>query len=181
MVAVIECVLNQNARDRGAARFTAMNSELVRLCQLHDVAMLQMPCPEIAALGWKRARQPGQSIRAALDTDAGRRRCAEIAAEVAGRIGAQVAGGGVLLAILGGNRHSPGCAVHDSERGLLAESGVFMKELQAALRARGLDVPFRGMRDDDPALHALDLAWLRALFERQRPISAALSTGRDRR
>ena len=62
-VAVIECILNQNARDLGAACCPAINIELLNLCHEHEVGVMQMPCPEIAALGFKRARAPGQSIR----------------------------------------------------------------------------------------------------------------------
>lgn len=62
-VAVIDCILNQNARDAGAARFPAMNFELLRLCHENQVGILQMPCPEIAALGFNRSRAPGKTIR----------------------------------------------------------------------------------------------------------------------
>ena len=103
-VAVIDCILNQNARDAGAAQFPAINFELLQLCHEHHVGILQMPCPEIAALGFKRVRPPGQSIRDALDTESGRQRCSEIAMGVADRIEAGLAEGDVLLAVLGGNR-----------------------------------------------------------------------------
>ena len=62
-VAVIDCILNQNARDAGAARFPAMNFELLRLCHENQVGILQMPCPELAALGFNRSRAPGKTIR----------------------------------------------------------------------------------------------------------------------
>lgn len=163
-VALIDCILNQNARDLGAARFPAMNTELLRLCSEHHVGLLQMPCPEMAALGFKRTRQPGQSIRDVLDTAAGRQCCAGIAREVADRIEAYLAEGYVLLAVLGGNPQSPGCAVHDSKTGLLPQSGVFMKELQAELRGRGVDACFKGMRDHDPQLLEQDLDWLRGIL-----------------
>ena len=159
-VAVIDCILNQNARDCGAACFPAMNFELLQMCHAHNVGILQMPCPEIAALGFKRARKPGQSIREALDTDAGRRRCAELATEVVDRIDVYLAEGYELLAILGGNPRSPGCAVLNSGEVLLGDSGVFIKELQAELRKRKLTVLFMGLRDHDPELLAQDLRCL---------------------
>ncbi len=43
IVAVIECLLNQNARDAGAANSAAMTWDLVSLCREHDVGLLQMP------------------------------------------------------------------------------------------------------------------------------------------
>lgn len=160
-VAVIDCILNQNARDAGAAQFPAMNFELLKLCHEHQVGILQMPCPEIAALGFKRERAPGSTIRDALDTEAGRRRCAEIATEVVDRVEAYRAEGYVLLAVLGGNPQSPGCAVRDNDRGLSNESGIFMKELQAELKKRNLGATFKGMRDHDPELLEQDLQWFR--------------------
>jgi len=165
-VAVIDCILNQNTRDAGAARFPAMNFELLQLCHEHHVGILQMPCPEIAALGFKRVRRPGQTIREALDTEAGRQRCAEIAMDVADRIEACLAEGDALLAVLGGNPQSPGCAVHDSDTGLLDTSGVLMKKLQAEFRKRNLDATFRGIRDHDPVLMAQDLQWFRDVLSK---------------
>ena len=165
-VAVIECTLNQNARDAGAACFPAMNFELVQLCCRHGVGILQMPCPEIAALGCGRERRPGQSLRQALDGEAARCRCAALAEDVASRIADYIAGGCQLLAVLGGNPLSPGCAVHAGPDRLNEASGVFMHALQAELRRRGCDPLFRGMRDHDPDLLREDLAWLRERFAR---------------
>lgn len=162
-VAMIDCMLNQNARDLGAARFPAMNFELLRLCHENQVGILQMPCPEIAALGFKRTRAPGQSIRAALDTEAGRQCCAEIALNVADRIAALLADGNQLLVVLGGNQQSPGCTVHAGAGGLREDSGIFLLALQAEFDKRGIATKFRGIRDADPALLAEDLAWFAEL------------------
>ena len=56
-VAVIECILDQNVRDRGAASFPAMNQELLQILHEHGIGILQMPCPEIAALGPERSQE----------------------------------------------------------------------------------------------------------------------------
>lgn len=160
MVAVIECVLNQNARDAGAASFAAMAWDVVQLCQKHGVALVQMPCPEIACLGPARERPAGVSLRAAIDTPAGRQCCAQIGADVAGRLQAYLDAGCSVLAVLGGNLQSPGCAVHQDATGLTPASGVLMIELQAELRRRRLEIPFRGLRDSDAAAWAQDMLWL---------------------
>lgn len=165
LVAVIECILNQNARDAGAATFPSMNWDVVSLCREHDVGILQMPCPEIACLGFSRARKPGQSIRELLDMDSGRYCCMKIATEVADRLETYDREGYQVLAVLGGNPQSPGCAVHNNEQDLLPESGILMQELHAELSRRGLLVPFKGMRDSDDKLLAEDLCWLRSVFE----------------
>jgi predicted secreted protein len=158
-VVVIDCVLNQNVRDTGAARFPAMNFELLQMCHRHGLGILQIPCPEMAVLGPGRERLPGQSLRAALDSGDGRCKCRTLAVEVADRIVACLAQGSELVAILGGNPRSPGCAVHEGSDGLRDESGVFMKALQAELRERGLEALFKGIRDHDPELLREDLAW----------------------
>jgi predicted secreted protein len=164
LVAVIECMLNQNARDAGAASFPAMNWALVDLCREYDVGIVQMPCPEIACLGFDRARPPGTSIRQALDTQAGRQCCANLGVEVVDRLATYADAGCQLLAILGGNPQSPGCAVHDRGDALLPESGVLMRELQTELRKRGMEIPFRSLRDADAELLKQDLDGLREVF-----------------
>jgi predicted secreted protein len=163
VVAVIECVLDQNARDAGAAVSPAMNVELLALCQQHAVGIVQLPCPEIACLGWTRQRPPGTGIAQALDTDAHRATCARLAEDAAQRLQARAGAGCPVLAVVGGNERSPGCAVHGGC--LQPGSGLLMHELQRALRARGLDPPFCSLRDADPALQAQDLQALRVLLE----------------
>ncbi len=79
VVAVIECILNQNARDPGAAAYPAMNFEVIGLCMKYHVGMVQIPCPEIACLGFLRKRKSGQSIREVLDTESGRECCRMLA------------------------------------------------------------------------------------------------------
>lgn len=163
-IAVIECALNQNARDAGAACFPAMNFELLQLCHRHGVGILQMPCPEIAALGFERKRAPGQSLRDALDSENGHFQCHILASETANRIDGYLAQGNELVAILGGNPRSPGCAVHPGPDGLNDESGVFMKALQTELHRRGHAPAFRAMRDHDPQLLREDLEKLQEIL-----------------
>lgn len=163
-IAVIECVLNQNARDTGAASFPAMNLELLHKCQLHNAGILQIPCPEIAALGFERKRPEGQSLRQALDSEHGRSRCQALAVETADRIEGYVSQGCELLAIVGGNPRSPGCAIHCGSDGLRDESGIFMKALQEELRRRAIQAVFHPMRDYDPLLLQEDLAQLQDIL-----------------
>ena len=164
VVLAIDCILNQNARDRGAAAFPASNWEVLRLCEAFEVGVLQMPCPEIECLGFARERPPGMSIRAALDTDEGRKCCRRISVEVVDRAQEYDRQGYQILAVLGGNPDSPGCAVHAGQAGLLATSGVLMRELQDELRQRNIEVPFRGIRDCDPVTMSEDIKWLERVF-----------------
>jgi predicted secreted protein len=166
VVAVIECVLNQNARDAGAADSPAMNWALLSLCHDHGIGVVQLPCPEIACLGMARSRAPGLSLREALETEDGQALCALLAVDAANRLQGYVAAGCEVLAVLGGNRQSPGCAVCLEGDTLRPTSGLLMRALQSELRGRGLEIPFRGLRDAEPAALAQDLAWLEALARR---------------
>lgn len=174
LVAVIECILNQNARDVGAATFPAISWPILSLCNEYNIGILQMPCPEIFFLGFERKRKPGQSIKDALDTFDGRDRCRKISIDVVSRIEDYMSQGYEILAILGGNPKSPGCAVHTENGVLLSESGVFMKELQDELRKRSIEVPFRGIRDYDPEMFAEDIEWLRRYLSES--VSSAFPT-----
>lgn len=178
LVAVIDCILNQNARDAGAAVCPAMNWEVLRLCKEYNVGILQMPCPETGFLGLNRTRLPGQSIREALDTAEGRNYCRTISIDVANRIEEYYSQNYRILAILGGNPESPGCAVHIGQPNLLADSGVFMRELQAELRRRDIEMPFHGIRDHNPAMLQQDLDWLKKLFSKTEKQSAHQYSGR---
>ena len=171
-VAVIECALNQNVRDAGAARFPAMNWALLQLCHVHGVGILPLACPEVAVLGAQRMRPPGLSLRAALDSAPGQRACRAQAAAAAATIAERIAHDARLLAIVGGNRLSPGCAVHQGAAGLSEASGVFMQALQGELRERGIDPPFIALRDAEPASMQADLAGLAGLLAAQRATPA---------
>ena len=156
-VAVIECILNQNARDQGAACTPAMDFSLLQLCHKHDVGILQMPCPEIQALGFARTRAPGRSIREALNDEASVARCTALAHDVTERIEIYLSQGYEIVAVLGGNPESPGCAIHEDHDSLSDHAGLFMRELQSELRQRGRDPRFLAIRDYDPDLYRLDL------------------------
>lgn len=172
IIALIECVLNQNARDVGAATSPALDRDALRLCSDHAVGIVQIPCPEMRALGLGRARPSGTSIRAALDTDAGRRCCRRIGIEIADRLQDYARNGCTVLAVVGGNEHSPGCAVHNGPAGLLPSSGILMREPQDELRRRGLELPFIALRDADASALATDIDRLAGLLESTAPAAA---------
>lgn len=169
LVLVIECLLNQNARDLGAARYPALNEAVVALCARHGAGILQMPCPEIRLLGPGRTRPPGVSLHDSVDSPAGCRCCGEISREVVERLLAYREAGVRLVAVLGGNPESPGCAVRADIGGETASppaSGVLMRALAGDLAAAGIHAPFRGIRDSRPDWLEADLLWLE---ERLRP------------
>lgn len=167
IVFLIECLTNQNARDAGAATCSSVTREILDVLLENDVGMAQIPCPEMACLGFARTRPAGTSIRSALEKPAAQRQCRLLAQQIAERIVDYQEQGFEVLAILGGNESSPGCAIHragDSKApdGLQDDSGVFMQALASELEQRNVTLPFRGMRDADASLLEQDLAWLRA-------------------
>jgi predicted secreted protein len=164
LIFLIECLLNQNARDRGAAERTAVTREVVDTLSDAEIGMVQIPCPEIACLGFDRTREPGSTIRQALEAAKAIDCCHQLAVATADKIQCYVDEGFEVLAVLGGNEESPGCAVHVSasqETRLTDRSGVFMRELEAELSRRDLQIEFRGMRDANSGLLHEDLKWLR--------------------
>ncbi len=182
VVAVIECVVNQNVSDAGAARSAALSWEVLSLCHAQGVGLLVMPCPEIACLGPARQRAQGVALGTAMRSADGVQGCTALAAAVVDRIQASLDAGTDVLAVLGGNERSPGCAVPESADPRTLPAGVFIEALQGVLRRRGLAIPFRGLRDADPALLAEDLDWLRALLDGQgavadQPVVAARKAG----
>lgn len=169
MVVVIECILNQNARDQGAACHPASNRAALDLLANAQVGMMQIPCPEMACLGIDRRRAAGQSLRQALEAPQPSACCRRLAEATAERIQGYCDRGYQVPAILGGNPQSPGCAVHptdESRTRLDARSGVFMLALATALEQRGLAIPFRGLRDADAVQLDADLDWLQQRLRR---------------
>lgn len=168
MVAVINCVLNQNARAPDAAVFPGMNTQVVDVLEKYGVGVLQMPCPEMACLDLPRSRPEGASIRDVLDTPKGRECCRQLSVSVVDQIQEFLENGFKVLAILGGDVGSPGCAIHLStgktNQKILEESGVFMRELYAELKKRNIEMPFRGIRDSDQNELAEDISWIERLL-----------------
>ena len=57
--------------------------------------------------------------------------------------------------------------MHNGRSGLLAASGVLMREFQDELRKRSIEVPFHGVRDCDPTMMAEGIAWLEGVLSRE--------------
>ena len=170
MVAVINCVLNQNARAPDCAVFPGMNVQVVDVLKKHGVGIIQMPCPEMTCLDLPRSTPEGSSIRDALDTLKGRECCRQLSVSVVDQIQEFMENGFKVFAILGGDVGSPGCAVHlstgdETNQEILEGSGVFIKELYAELAKRNIEIPFRGIRDSNTNELAEDISWIDRLSE----------------
>jgi predicted secreted protein len=179
MIAVINCVINHNARAEGAARYPGANHDVLDILRKHGVGVIQMPCPEMVCLGLPRARAVGLSIRDVLDTPTGRSRCEELSRGVVDTIEEFQRNGCAVLAILGGDVESPGCAV-PAPQGTGGEPmpggrwGIFTGALRDELGRRGIHIPVRGIRDSASQTLQADLAWLDSTLARSFGQDAAL-------
>lgn len=170
MVAAINCVLNHNARDQGAAVYAGINREVVDVLNKHGVGVIQMPCPEMTCLGLPRTREAGLSILDVLDTPEGRACCARLSASVADTIEEYRRYGYAVVALLGGDVASPGCAVPPPEArkdGYVEGSGygVFIQALLEELHRRDIHIPLRGVRDSARETLIEDLDWLDSILD----------------
>jgi len=169
MVAVINCVINHNARAETAARYPGMNDEVVEILRKYEVGIIQMPCPEMTFMGLARTTPPGLTIRDVLDTPEGRARCEALSVTVADSIEEFLRNGYSVAAILGGDVDSPGCAVPAPTKwagGKPPEGGwgVFTKALLNELHRRDIHIPIRGVRDSARETLDEDLEWLDSIL-----------------
>jgi len=106
--------------------------------------------------------------RNAMDTDEGRACCLKLSADLANRIEDHINNQNKIVAVLGGNPESTGCAIHMVPSGknesMVSNSGIFMKEFHRELCNRKIIVPFRGMRDCRPEWIKQDLEWSEDIF-----------------
>lgn len=161
VVFVAHCVLNQNARHYHCAAFPALMKPLVAAMGERAVGMVQLPCPELMALGLGRDRNlpPADSIRDGLELGESQTRLHRLIDQVIYQIkeyqwqGFQVAG------ILGIDT-SPSCGVKETnypKTGRGPGEGVFIRLLRQRLQAEKLDIGIKGIDD----LHQEDaIAWV---------------------
>jgi predicted secreted protein len=153
---ISHCVLNQNAKVRGIARYGAAIRPVVDLLLAHDVGLYQMPCPEMLYLG---AMRWGQ-VRDQYDSPMFRRHLQKLADQVLDqaedyrRCGYRVLG---FIMVDG----SPVCGLHGTPRPVdtgrpwggmtryvpqsyvADENGVYCRLLRSEAERRGMgDLPF---------------------------------------
>lgn len=153
LVFLSHCILNQNACVRGLASQPAVIREVVDAALDHDVAMFQMPCPEVTYVGSMRWGM----VKEMYGTPMFRRHCRAIAEQVCNQIETYRANGHDVLGVVFRDG-SPTCGLRsaavaaDAEQlwgGMVwnacplqrfeATQGVYVEEFTAVLRERGLD------------------------------------------
>jgi len=156
VVVCAHCVLNQNAKLEGLARWPGMIEEAVELIRRSGAGILQMPCPEMRYEGIGRFDKSVEQYRC----PAYRELAGEIAREVVGQIESYLQWGyrvPVILAMDG----SPSCGIRLASsapewRGPVAgqnwkppryirEPGVFMAALEEELKRRRIAIPILGI------------------------------------
>jgi predicted secreted protein len=143
VVLVAYCILNQNSRVLGLARYPAVIPEIVDTLTRHNIGIIQMPCPEIAFAGLKRAAQTKEQY----DKPKFRKYCRQIAISLADQVQEYLQNDVKVVAVLG-VEGSPSCGVSEA-------SGILMEELKAELEQRSILVPF----------HELDFKEIRACVD----------------
>jgi len=157
VVLVAHCILNQNSRVLGLARFPGMIEKIVDLLKEHGVGVIQMPCPELLHAGLKRWSRTKEQY----DTPAFRRHCRKLAVALADQVEEYFKSGVDVLAVVGMNG-SPTCGVEETSIGFqggdlekvelprarsVKGEGIFIEELRLELKARKMSVPFLGIKD----------------------------------
>jgi len=163
VVLVSHCHLNQNARLEKCAEWPASTRVLVEGLLQRDVAIVQMPCPELMVLGLDRGHI---AIRSGLESIPAREALRRLGEVLAFQIRQYRDCGVRVLGVLGKNG-SPACGAEQTSRsdgkGSIDGEGVFIQELKAELRRNGCEVPVAGTMDDaqEAALAVVD-GWLGA-------------------
>ncbi len=160
IIFVSSCLLNANNKVKGLARYPGLCKEVMDTLYEYDLGVQQMDCPETLYLGVQR----WWHTKNLYDSRGFRNHCREIAERVTTYVEEYQREGYKVVGILSSNG-SPTCGVtvtcYDETWGgspfdlknvsNLAEGpGVYIEELEKAIKERGVDIPpFYGLALDD--------------------------------
>ena len=160
---VSHCLLNQNAKVRGIAKFPAANRQMVDLLLDNDIAIFQMPCPEMELLGPMRWGM----VKAQYSTLMFRDHCHELAKKVIRMVveyrragyeilgfvmidGSPVCGLNSTPVPADENQMWGGMVWYTPKQRFAAEQGVYCEELQKEAIAHGIDdLPYASFPEAD--------------------------------
>jgi len=155
LIFISHCLLNQNACVKGISSEAAMIKPLIKLLMDHDVAIYQMPCPEVSFCGQSRWGQ----VKQQYSTPMFRRHCRQIAEEILDHVQNYTDTGHRVIGVVMRDG-SPTCGLHrtavsaDEEQiwgGMVWQipkqrfgqtRGVYCEELQAEKERRNMDLLF---------------------------------------
>lgn len=158
IVFVANCLLNANNKVYEFARYSGMYSEVVNILDKYGLGVMQMACPEVLYMG----NQRWWNSRNLYDNVGYRRLCRQLAAQTTDYIENYYKVGYEVTAILTCDG-SPSCGITKSSycedwggrpkeipRVLVDKPGIYMEELMAEFRDRGLEMPdIYGLMMDD--------------------------------
>jgi predicted secreted protein len=161
LVLLCHCILNQNSKVEGIARYPGTFRPAVDLILQSDAGIYQLPCPEMAYLGISR----WSAVKAQYSSPFFRRHCRTLAERIMDEIEDYVNRGYAVLAVIGMDG-SPSCGVDFTQQALgepwggriqaiptrryLAGSGTFMDMLRDRIREHGLQgIPFLGLPENE--------------------------------
>ncbi len=158
VIFVAHCMLNQNARHVDCADFPATMKPLVAALEQREIGMIQLPCPELMALGLGRDRDvpPLDTIREGLELPEAHARLKPHIDQIIHQIKEYQWQGFHVVGILGKNG-SPSCGVETTsyKTGFGPGEGVFVRLLKERLRAEALEIGIKGI-DDHRQEEAID-------------------------
>jgi len=139
VIFVAYCLLDQNARATGIAKYSGPVHEVLETLMRKKVGIIQMPCPELLHKGLDRLPYP----RNWYDNKEFRRVCRRCAQQVVKHVMRYVENKYQVVGILG-IENSPSCAVEvfqsEGKRVKLVKSkGIFIEELLEEFRSKGLN------------------------------------------
>jgi len=150
VVFAAHCILNQNARHVDCADFPATMKPLLAALQERELGIIQMPCPELMALGLGRDRDvpPLDTIREALELPDAYENLQPLINDIVYQIKEYQFQGFKVIGIIGKNG-SPSCGVETTSLpgGQTPGEGVFVRLLRERLQAEGLDIGIKGVDD----------------------------------
>jgi len=175
---VAHCILNQNAKVGGLARYPAAVRDVVDLLLDHDYGIIQMPCPEMCSAGLRR----WWHVREQYSAPPFRRVFQRLAGSVIDQVEEYLREG--YLCVLVGIDGSPSCGVtvtgsdprwggcpnvrwENQEERLVPGQGVFVEALNNEAGARGLArIPQLGVPLDVRAVRQVRCDAIRKFLER---------------
>ena len=160
IVVVAHCILNQNSRVQGLAKFKGTITPIVEILTKSGVGIIQMPCPEFLYMGYKRWAQTKEQY----DITPYRRLCRKIAKQIGSQIH-EYAKNGVEIAAILGIEGSPTCAVTKTTKGYtggdptkiqnqkgekIREKGILIEELEKILTKMKIKTRLIGINNRAP-------------------------------
>ena len=160
VILVSHCILNQNVKIDRCAWYAGAMREVTQTLLDAGVGLLQMPCPELLALGLDRQVEKGalttiesedDRVSERMNEEKPRQLCARIARDLVYQIEQYLQNGFTVLGVLGING-SPTCGVESGWAHGCESAGysVLVQALADELAAQKLTLPMRGVKASQP-------------------------------